>query len=217
MKNFILLLSLIFVSTFGFAQSPFVGHIELESQDPSNEMKLLFSVNDSLTSLKLNSKGKTDIRVIINPKQKKFTTLVNGAEINRLGIVSPIKDQRTPQESGFTIEKTNEKRKILDYDCTRYKVFNETDTLEAWIADQFDYNPLSVLLYMSEKDDNNILQLLTNDLHGLIMQVDYLTEKKEPASLKITHIDEIVPDEADFSTEGYNIIGIEKLQKAFGN
>ena len=225
MKKLLLVLVFLNSTIFLFAgeSNTFTGHINMDIDDPSSMLTLKFAVAEWQTSMTLKTEANEDINIIFDLKNDSTIILVNSQNFNRLGIKAPIKQQAELDKSelDLMVVKTDERKKILDYNCSKFIIYKDTDTVTAWVNNEINFNPLGLLMNLSsdsdeESKDGSLFQSLTKELDGLIMRIEYLNEKKVPSSMNVTYIDTDKPDESVFSTSGYNILDMKQLQKAYG-
>ncbi len=212
MKKLILLfaLSLGFLTVHAQKPNDFIGNISFEITSNNNIIGMMISNNEWLTAATINVSAKDNVRMVFDLKKENVTILTDAGKGEKVGIVTKLKDLPIPgavaENQDVKIEKTKETKEVLGYPCTKYIITTNDDVAECWITEKISFNPFESFGRLGGPSKQLINGNAYKNLKGLALESKFVDKNNQVATIKVTSIDKNKPNEALFSTEGYEIM-----------
>jgi Domain of unknown function (DUF4412) len=195
--------------------------IHMESKNMGGPAKIEFAIMGQHTSMNLLMDGRDEnIRIIFDYGTMQQTTLINSNE-QKIAMVAPIKDIPTDDNNDISkqkITKTDEKRVINGYNCTKYIVKGDDGVSDVWTTTEVKYTFedvfKSIQNFNGQKGKDNEFIESQADIGGFPIEI-YAKNKKGSESMKMT-ISEIKQGEVDeslFSIDGYQVVDAASMMK----
>lgn len=213
--------SIFFVALFAWsvqAQSPnsFIGNIDFSIKGADN-VDMSVSTKEWQTAMNVKAKNGENVVMIFDHKKDNVTILTNDGPNGKYAIVTSMKnipmaqiEEKVDKNNDVKIEKTNETKVILGYECQKYIITSEDGVAETWLTDKITFNPFESLSKMGNKMNTSITNSYKDKLNGLAMHTIFKDNKGKETEIKVTAIDN-KPNEKLFSTAGYQIMDMSSF------
>lgn len=215
------LFSILLLALFAWsvqAQSPnsFIGTIDFSIKGADN-VDMTVSTKEWQTAMDVKTKNGENVVMIFDHKKENVTILTNDGPNGKYAIVSSMKnmpmaqiEEKVNENYEVKVEKTNETKEILGYECQKYIITTDEGVAETWVTDKITFNPFESLSKMGNKMNSSITNSYKDKLNGLAMHTIFKDKKGKETEIKVTAIDN-KPNEKLFSTAGYQIMDMSSF------
>lgn len=219
MKKQILTLLMIFVLFSLQAQNPnkFIGNVTFQITGAEN-VDLKVATKEWQTAMSIKVKKGDEVRMIFDHKKENVTILTDAGPNGKMGIVSKmnnIQDLINEKEKDYdiNIEKTNEKKDILGYTCTKYIITTEDGVVVSWVTDKIHFNPFESISKIGNQSKSAMSKSHVKNLEGMSLHSIFTDKNNKVTEIKVTSIDNNAPSEALFDTSGYQMMDMSMFGK----
>lgn len=218
MKKIILLLFVLtgILNIQASTPNSFKGNIHFQVTGHEN-LDMKFSTKEWLTAIHIIVKKKDNMRMILDLQKSTITLLTESGPNGKMGIVSKLDDipldniEKANANSNVKIEKTNEKKSILGYECTKYIVTSDDGVADCWITEKIIFNPFEKFGKLTNQSGKLVGQDAFKNINGLAMEINFTDKFNKSTQIKVVSIDQNKPEESLFSTEGYEIMDLSNF------
>lgn len=217
MKKLLAIFAIILVSSASFAQvteGKIKYKLDFSSSDPSMQAQFAMLSGSTMTMYFSPDFSRTEMNMgmfmntitILDLKKKNGVTLMDGM-MGKKGMKMDKIDNPldTPESEEVDFEKTNDKKKVAGYNCTKYIMTTEDGLVNYWVTDEITASTTGVK-YINEKIKGFPLEFEMNT-NGFTMKfiATEVTEKLKGENKKTLFSTEI--------PEGYEIVTEDDLKK----
>lgn len=218
MKKLFLALTLISGLFTAQAQNKnnFIGNIEFKITGAENvDMKI--SAKETQTAMVIQIPKNDPVRMIFDLKKENVTILTDSPQ-GKMAIVSKMNQIPTHltdkiEDTDIKVEKTNEKKVFHGFECTKYIITSSDGVAESWVTDKIDFNPFESMAKLGNQGNSAISKSNVKDLKGFVMHTKFTDKNQNTIEVKVVSIDTKQPNDALFSTEGYQVMDMSMFGK----
>lgn len=195
----------------------FIGNITFQISGAENvDMKV--SSKEWQTAMVIKVKKAEEVRMIFDHKKENVTVLTDAGPNGKMGIVTKMNSipeaiQEKVDNYDIKVDKTNEKKDILGYTCTKYIITTEDGVVESWVTDQIRYNPFENMGKLGNQPKSAMSKSNVKDLDGLSLHSIFTDKNKQVTEIKVVSIDTNNPNEDLFNTDGYQMMDMSMFGK----
>lgn len=167
--------------------------------------------SDRMAMIPTTAKGKEEVRIFFDLKNKHSYTLMTDDKGNRSGFKTKMMKfsggtdgSDTKSDSDAKMVRTGETKMIEGHTCTKYTYTSAEGNGTAWIAEDIKFDIMQTFAQMSGSAPNKDWQKVPYS--GLMMENNWNSaDGKERVDMYIRDLQVGKVDEAMFSTAGYNL------------
>lgn len=206
-----------------FVPLTFTGTVAMEmrtykggepDKDGPTTMRMAFSP-ERMAMAPSSAKGKEEVRMVYDLKQKLSYTLMTDASGKRTGMKTKMIKVVVDGQEGATAKepkmtRTNETKQILGQTCRKFLYEDENGKGEAWIAEQLDFDMMAAMRQMV--GDRRAQGWQKTKYDGLLMENAWTSaDGRERVTMVVTELELGRLNEAMLGTDGYDIQDLSNM------